>query len=201
MRKILCAIAGITLAACEPTIPNSGYTGAGDQDQILRDATLQGLPVQSDVSTAPLDATGQAISAPVVVNPDNPGLSDENSFSAVASRQTIESDAERLERNRDLYRVIEPTAVPTRPGTNRPNIVQYALDTSNPIGVQLYKRSFLNTDKRTARNCAKYASSTDAQEAFLMKGGPKRDPQGLDPDGDGFACYWDPTPFRAAVTR
>ena len=36
------------------------------------------------------------------------------------------------------------------------------------------------------------------QEAFLDAGGPKRDPHALDPDGDGFACAWDPRPFRAA---
>lgn len=197
MRYIVLTVMVLALAACEPSIPNSGYTGAGDQDQILRDAALEGLPAQSDVSTAPLDATGQAITA----NPNNPGLSDENNFNAVAERQTIESDAERLERNRQLYQVIEPTAVPMRAETNRPNIVQYAIETSNPVGVQLYTRSFLNTDARTARNCGKYASSSEAQEAFLAKGGPKRDPQGLDPDGDGFACYWDPTSFRSAVNR
>lgn len=197
MRYIVLTVMGLVLAACEPSIPNSGYTGAGDQDQILRDAALQGLPAQSDVSSAPLDATGQAISA----NPNNPGLSDENNFNAVAERQTIESDAERLERNRQLYQVIEPTAVPTRSDSNRPNIVQYAIETSNPVGVQLYSRSFLNSEGRTARNCGKYSSSSEAQEAFLAKGGPKRDPQGLDPDGDGFACYWDPSPFRSAVNR
>ncbi|NDH39999.1 MAG: hypothetical protein EBY45_06195 [Gammaproteobacteria bacterium] len=27
---------------------------------------------------------------------------------------------------------------------------------------------------------------------------PERDPMGLDPDGDGFACGWDPEPFRLA---
>jgi hypothetical protein len=32
----------------------------------------------------------------------------------------------------------------------------------------------------------------------LSNGGPERDRLGLDPDGDGFACYWDPTPFRLA---
>ena len=33
-------------------------------------------------------------------------------------------------------------------------------------------------------------------KAFLEAGGPKRDRKGLDPDGDGFACAWDPRPFR-----
>tara|TARA_Y200000002_G_scaffold3677_1_gene3331 strand:- start:169 stop:366 length:198 start_codon:yes stop_codon:yes gene_type:complete len=33
---------------------------------------------------------------------DNPGLSDENDFEAVAERQTIESDAERLKQNQEV---------------------------------------------------------------------------------------------------
>ena len=45
---------------------------------------------------------------------DNPGLSDENDFDAVAERQTIESDAERLKRNQEVYTVIKPTNVPRR---------------------------------------------------------------------------------------
>ncbi len=49
------------------------------------------------------------------------------------------------------------------------------------------------------RNCAKYGSPDLAQMAFLSKGGPKRDRMGLDPDGDGYACSWDPAPFRQAV--
>jgi hypothetical protein len=38
-----------------------------------------------------------------------------------------------------------------------------------------------------------------AQEAFLAAGGPERDRNNLDPDGDGFACWWDPEPFRRAM--
>ena len=37
-----------------------------------------------------------------------------------------------------------------------------------------------------------------AQAEFLRRGGPDRDPKALDPDGDGFACSWDPRPFQAA---
>ena len=42
-------------------------------------------------------------------------------------------------------------------------------------------------------------SSDLAQKAFLSRGGPERDILLLDPDGDGFACKWDPRPFRLAV--
>ena len=45
----------------------------------------------------------------------------------------------------------------------------------------------------------RYASPDKAQQDFLAKGGPDRDRLGVDPDGDGFACSWDPRPFRTAL--
>ncbi len=122
------------------------------------------------------------------------GISDEQDFNAVASRETIESDAARIERNRQQYTVIQPTAVPQRTETG-PNIVQYALQTQHNPGTQMYSRSSLRfTDPQAA--CARYSSADLAQQAFLEAGGPQRDRRGLDPDGDGFACSWDPRPFR-----
>lgn len=124
----------------------------------------------------------------------NAGISDEQDFEAVAQRETIESDAERLARNRAQYTVIQPTAVPERTASG-PNIVQYALSTTHNPGTQMHTRSSLRfTDPQVA--CARYASSDLAQEDFLASGGPQRDRKGLDPDGDGFACAWDPRPFR-----
>jgi len=125
-------------------------------------------------------------------------ISDEQDFDAVASRETIASDAERLERNRANYQVIAPTALPERPSDTGPNIVQYALTTANGVGEQAYARSAVRLTSPEAA-CARYASADLAQEAFLANGGPARDPRGLDPDGDGFACDWDPGPFRAAL--
>ena len=125
---------------------------------------------------------------------NNTGISDEQDFDAVAQRETIESDAERLARNRAQYTVIQPTAVPERTETG-PNIVQYALSTTHNPGTQVHSRSSLRfTDPMAA--CARYASPDLAQQAFLAAGGPERDRRGLDPDGDGFACDWDPRPFR-----
>lgn len=125
---------------------------------------------------------------------NNTGISDEQDFAAVSQRETIESDAERLARNRAQYQVIQPTAVPERTETG-PNIVQYALSTTHNPGTQVHSRSSLRfTDPQAA--CARYASPDLAQQAFLAAGGPERDRRGLDPDGDGFACSWDPRPFR-----
>ena len=128
----------------------------------------------------------------------NETLSDENDFAAVSSRETIESDAQRIAINRALYEVFEPTDLPIRSETGTPNIVAFALKTTNPLKVTLYNRGPFSSEKRAMVNCNKYASPSMAQEVFLSKGGPKRDLLGLDPDGDGYACAWDPTPFRLA---
>lgn len=123
------------------------------------------------------------------------GISDEQDFNAVSSRETIESDKERIARNRAQYTVIQPTAVPERAANTGPNLVEYALSTTHNPGMQMYSRSSIRlTDPNVA--CARFTSSDFAQQAFLEAGGPRRDRKGLDPDGDGFACAWDPRPFR-----
>jgi len=132
------------------------------------------------------------------MRPAGSRISDEQDFDAVAARETIQSDAERLAQQRAQYQVIAPTALPQRNGATGPNIVQFALSTTHAPGTAVYARSSL-----FARNplvaCAKFPSPDLAQEAFLAAGGPERDRQGLDPDGDGFACGWDPRPFRMAL--
>lgn len=124
------------------------------------------------------------------------GISDEQDFKAVSSRETIASDKERIERNRAQYQVIAPTAVPQRSGDEGVNIVQFALQTSHPVGTMMYSRGSI-LPKNQASACAKFASPDQAQQWFLENGGPIKDRRGLDPDGDGYACSWDPTPFRS----
>lgn len=125
-------------------------------------------------------------------------ISDEQSFDAVSARETIESDRERLQRQREQYVVVQPTAVPERTGPATPNIVEFALSTRHNPGQQVYRRSAIRFTSYE-RACGAFTSADLAQEAFLARGGPERDPLGVDPDGDGFACGWDPRPFRAAL--
>jgi hypothetical protein len=129
---------------------------------------------------------------------NNPGISDEQDFNAVSSRETIESDKERIAKNRAEYVVVQPKDLPQRPGDTGPNIVEFALATTHAPGVQMYKRSGLGIRSADSA-CAKYSSPDQAQQDFLAKGGPDRDRMGVDPDGDGFACAWDPRPFRTAL--
>ncbi|WOI56878.1 hypothetical protein [Palleronia sp. LCG004] len=180
----------------------SGFpmSGPGSSEPVISSTELSaaGLPTGDARDAAPrFDGTSAAASS-AAVDANNPGISDEQSFAAVSARESIESDAERLARQAQAYRVIQPTAVPTRRGSDGPNIVAYALQTSNAVGQPIYRRGGIGAQSRSARACAGYASPDLAQEAFLERGGPERDRLNLDPDGDGFACGWDPTPFRAA---
>ena len=185
---------GSTVAAASGSGP-ANVAGAANGDDIARETAAALAAAAANSGVAPLQAS-PSNPAPVILT--NPGISDENDFSAVSERETIESDAERLARNKAQYQVIEPTALPTRPGSAQPNIVAFALRTSNQPGERLYSRSGINMAARAERNCRAYASPDLAQAAFLAAGGPERDRKGLDPDGDGFACSWDPGPFRKA---
>jgi len=174
-----------------------------------------GTPAGDDAASVAAETSAalsetQANSGQTVIHadPNNPapqtvstatGISGENDFNAVGNQRSIEDDAQLMAQNRSQYKVIEPTALPTRSGTGGPNIVEYALASTNPRGSKVYRRSGLNSQAKSQRNCAKYASADQAQIDFLSKGGPNRDRLGLDPDGDGYACTWDPAPFRNAV--
>ena len=127
------------------------------------------------------------------------GISEENDFNAVGNARSIDDDAQLIAQNRAQYQVVQPTALPTRSGNVGPNIVEYALSTKHPVGTQVHSRVGINKSAKFERNCAKYPSPDIAQADFLEKGGPSRDKLGLDPDGDGFACAWNPQPFRTAV--
>ncbi|WP_420584601.1 hypothetical protein [Ruegeria sp.] len=159
-------------------------------------AALASTSGQATVEQAPLSAIPQSSTVA-----SNNAISDEQDFAAVSDRRSIESDAARIEQNRQTYEVVAPTAVPQRGTDGQPNIVQYALSTSNPVGTQLYSRAGFNLQAKAQRNCAKFPSPDQAQIEFLSTGGPQRDRKGLDPDGDGYACSWDPSPFRSAVSN
>lgn len=211
----LAAFAGLALmAACADTaIPDSA--GGIDAPSGVGFGDIDGFaPLPSDEAVLPtgenggLSASALANSGeePLEASPGNPapqvvtnavGISDENDFDAVSEERDIAEDADLIAQNRAQYVVIEPTDVPVRPGTDMPNIVEYALQTTNPVGTQLYSRWGVRTEARHLRNCAEYRSPDLAQEAFLEMGGPERDRRNLDPDGDGFACSWNPGPFRA----
>lgn len=80
------------------------------------------------------------------------------------------------------------------PGST-PVLVRYAHTESHNPGTRTYQRSGGSVDA-AARACRSFQTADAAQTAFLAAGGPILDPRGLDPDGDGFVCGWDPRPLR-----
>ena len=192
--------------AGQPAPSDARERTIGSETIAVLDATDTGpTPVfrepLSAVQVQPIEtASVDEVTATATVTPstNNPSISDEQDFSAVSARESIESDAERRAQQQQAYQVIQPTALPTRDNNGRPNVVAFALNTTNQLGESIYRRGGFNRDARFQRACAAYPSPDRAQEAFLAAGGPERDRRGMDPDGDGFACYWDPTPYRAA---
>ncbi len=172
--------------------------GAQGSASNLPVATGANADIANQTAAALASTSAQPKVTPV---PNNTGISDEQDFGAVSERRSIESDAARIEQNRQTYEVVAPTVVPERGSDGQPNIVQYALSTSNPVGTQLYSRAGFNLQAKAQRNCAQFPSPDQAQIAFLSNGGPQRDRKGLDPDGDGYACSWDPSPFRSAINN
>ncbi|MBL9063578.1 hypothetical protein [Tabrizicola sp.] len=191
--------------------PGGGFDPAAAAAAIDRSqgvAPVAGAPVVAPTPTAtplPTDSAERPRGgAPAGIKEESgevashTGISDEQDFDAVSSRETIESDKERIEKNRADYVVVQPKDLPVRPGDTGPNIVEFALATTHAPGVQMYKRSGMSLRSADSA-CAKYSSPDQAQQDFLAKGGPDRDRMGIDPDGDGFACSWDPRPFRTAL--
>ena len=154
-------------SAADVDTPLAGV-GFGDYEAYSaeRDADLAG---EDDVLAAARAALedGQSDAAarnsgvkPLEASPSNPapsavsnavGISGENDFETVSENRDIEADAALIARNREQYQVIEPTALPTRSGSDRPNIVAYALRTTNPVGVPLYRRIGFNAGAQCAK--------------------------------------------------
>lgn len=195
------ALAHGTSVSGDPLIPagvmSSETIAPGASQQMPLTAGSSSTGDAADIAQATAAAlSASSGNAAGASDPDNPGLSDENDFSAVTARRSIQEDAAQIERNKASYQQVQPTPLPARNGAATPNIVAYALGTSNPVGNRIYSRSGFNLEAKARRNCAKYPSPDQAQIAFLAAGGPERDRHGLDPDGDGYACGWDPAPFR-----
>lgn len=202
------AIGSAAIAALNATSPHGPLTAAPAQPAVTPYQPVPSSPYQpvpyQPLSSQPLPSQ-PAPAAPLPAAPATTAtataagaarISDENDFSAVASRETIESDRARIAANAARYQQVQPTALPPRTETG-PNIVEYAINARNPLGQPAYTRMGLHLSNYE-RNCARFASQDLAQMEFLRRGGPERDSGNLDPDGDGYACRWDPTPFQKA---
>jgi len=90
--------------------------------------------------------------------------------------------------------VVQPGPLPPR--VDGVNIALFAKQSTNAVGQSIYPRS-AGAKVAGLGNCGRFRDADAAQRAFLAGGGPARDRYGVDPDGDGFACQWNPAPYRA----
>lgn len=199
MRKLLLVIPALLVAACEPQMPNSA-SGVGFEDYVdyaaRREAELrgqqaqaalpQGAPIVPPANGAPLSALSPAATAPLPA-PSTP--EEAVGADAMASLGLAEPVA-------PAPAVAAPAPVVS--GAAGPNLAAYALSASHAPGTPVYPRGGMHLVS-SEKACAWFVSPDLAQIAFLEAGGPQQDRKNLDPDGDGFACGWDPRPFRAAL--
>ncbi|MDO5630521.1 MAG: hypothetical protein Q4G22_01650 [Paracoccus sp. (in: a-proteobacteria)] len=89
-----------------------------------------------------------------------------------------------------------PAAQTTRYGGATPVLTRFAFAAQHAPGTRVWARPAAVSAAQAARVCAQFANADQAQVAFLTAGGPEADPQGMDPDGDGFVCGWNPAPWR-----
>lgn len=210
----LMILSPLALAACAPSVPDSGAgVGFGDYGSYdaQREAALNSGAPMVAAGAQPI-APGGVAAQPIGAAPAS-GFSTERLGAAIdraSGTALLGADAGGVTVGQPMPTVAEaapapmaptmPVAapLPVRSGSKGPNVVQFALSTSHPVGSPMYQRSSIQL-KNPERACAGYASADLAQIAFLEAGGPEKDRKGLDPDGDGYACGWDPSAFRAAV--
>ncbi|PZO67794.1 MAG: hypothetical protein DI498_02085 [Paracoccus denitrificans] len=96
-------------------------------------------------------------------------------------------------------RVVAKTAVVATPVAvaavqpQQATLVNYANANRHNPGTRVWQRG---PTVVVGNPCASFANPPAAQLAFLQRGGPAQDPMGIDPDGDGFVCGWNPAPYR-----
>jgi hypothetical protein len=207
------------LAACAPVQPNDGdqyfdnitpdpasLERKAEEDKL---AKAEGQKITTVLppsgTTATSTQTGDTLTidlsgnekAPVKTTPEGDGsISDSQDFQAVKSRETIASDAAKLEALKSNYEIVQPGDAPTRDSSV--NLAKYALSQTNPVGNKQYTR-FAFSSRKAEKNCRVYTSADEAQTDFLKMGGPQKDKRGIDPDGDGYACGWSPAVYRALI--
>lgn len=188
------AMAAFALGACGAEPPNDGdayFDNITPDPAALEREAARLEAAETDAPPAGGAATTVTTAAPPGSGGEGGGgISDSQDFGAVTARETIQSDAARLDALRATYAQVPPEALPERGDSI--NLAAYALSQKHAVGTKVYRRVNIGFS-----GCRRFRDDPDAaQRAFLGAGGPQRDRRRLDPDGDGFACGWTPDPYR-----
>ena len=186
MRILLPAAAMLALGACQSEVGGTrSGVGFGSYElyQQQQDYMARAGLVQQSTDTE-MAAMGNTAETPMPQSAVAPAIEVASAGPTPVTTGPLSATA--------VYDAPVPAAAPS---TN--NIAAFALSTSHAVGQPLYRRVGARL-RNSDRACADFASDSLAQEAFLEAGGPDRDRLGVDPDGDGYACGWDPAAFRLA---
>ena len=179
-----------------------------EAQQIVQDTSaniLEGTKDLVETTSSNLKEVGQKIAGDEInidQNKNEPTLSSDDGTLDLSQfsfeQQKIDRDkaAAFLLEVREKRIIIEPGEIPDIIATV--NIAAYARSTDNPIGKRVYTRNYMRSSDEP-NNCSRFPIKDDAQRYFLANGGPELDPLKLDPDGDGYACFWNPEAFRLII--
>jgi hypothetical protein len=179
-----------------------------EAQQIVQDTSaniLEGTKDLVETTSSNLKEVGQKIAGDEInidQNKNEPTLSSDDGTLDLSQfsfeQQKIDRDkaAAFLLEVREKRIIIEPGEIPDIIAIV--NIAAYARSTDNPIGKRVYARKYMRSSDEP-NNCSRFPIKDDAQRYFLANGGPELDPLKLDPDGDGYACFWNPEAFRLII--
>lgn len=178
------ALACAALTACA-SVPND----VSPRQQAI-DA---GQPLNGQIATAVIDTPSAGVTIEDGATGDVTFL-DPNSLEAIAEGAIAESEAS----SGGVFDNIQPQqASDVLPPPLIPRVAAFAIRTTHQPGERQWRRNPLRADGQHI--CAQFPTRDQAQDRFLADGGPERDPNGLDPDGDGFVCGFDPSALRASA--
>ncbi|WP_461428818.1 hypothetical protein [Gymnodinialimonas sp.] len=188
------AVACLALSGCA-AVPNDVSPGQQTLDQQGlegRQAALNG-----QISTAVIDTPTPGVGVEAGATGDVTFL-DPTSLEAIAEGAIAESEQAAAGTTGGVFDNIQPQqASDVLPPPLIPRVAAFALRTTHLPGQRQWRRNPLRADGQAM--CAQFETRDHAQDRFLRDGGPERDPNGLDPDGDGFVCGFDPAALRASA--
>jgi hypothetical protein len=204
MRRLALLFPVLMVAACEPRLPDSAAgVGFGDYASYAagREAELRGQaqPAQGQPIVPPAQAASGAPLSALAPAPAAAPATPEAALGAEAMASLGLNTPEPAPAAAPVPAQASPAQISAaKSGAAGPNLAAYALAATQAPGSAVYPRGGIHLVS-SEKACAGFVSPDLAQIAFLEAGGPEKDRKNLDPDGDGFACGWDPRPFRAAL--
>ncbi|MEO0912811.1 MAG: hypothetical protein AAFY59_07460 [Pseudomonadota bacterium] len=170
-------------------------TGPAVTTQPVQQAGTAVQPQSATTTTAAAQPTGGtgALPSDIGIDPNDQSINLNLSSQEEQKRQREIAEQRRQAAQQRLV-VVQPEAVPQQ--DINANVVKFARETTHPRGTKLYNRPAFRDRVQSASVCRRFSSNDEAQRQFLANGGPTTDRFNLDPDGDGFACKFDPETYR-----